>query len=320
MLQLLPRLFQPGEMVVKRGSLIRLQYLQGERNRAVLITGKESLKRTGTLTKIEAFLKKAKMDVTLIDGVSGDPTIQVVEEITERLWDLEPDWIIAVGGGAVMDCAKLARVLYENPSLTIHGMIKPFTPTCLDKHCKLALVPTTSGSGSEMSHAAVVTDTEAGKKIPIVNEAFLPELVIQDATLTVHMSPELTAYTALDAFTHAVEAYCSRTANLMTNAYCVTAGRMIANNLVTAIAEPRNIDARENLLYASMFAGIAQNLASVGGVHALAHALGVQTGIPHGHANAIFLPKVLTFNSQRSSRPAQFSDETGFGELENLTD
>jgi alcohol dehydrogenase class IV len=317
MLQMLPRLFQPGELVIKRGSLIRLQYLEGKR--ASIITGSQSLKQSGNLGKIQTFLSKAKIETAIIEGISGDPTTEMVQNTAGKLAAQQPDWIIAVGGGAVMDCAKLARTLYENPGLHIRDIVRPFSAP-EDTRVNMALIPTTGGSGSEVSQVAVVKDSETRQKIPIVSNGFLPELVILDPALTVNLPPAVTAYTGLDALTHAVEAYCSKTANPLTNAYAVMAGKLIVQNLHLALAESPDINARENLQYAAMLAGISQNLASVGAVHALAHAVGAQTGLSHGHANAIFLAPVVKLNAESSPRPNQWSAEIGFGNLEEFLD
>jgi alcohol dehydrogenase class IV len=316
MLEMLPRLFQPKELVCKRGSLIRLQFLKGQR--AALIIGKESLAQSGNLKKIETFLSRAKLETRLIDGISGDPTGTIIEDTVAKLTDFQPDWIIAAGGGAVMDCAKLARSLYENPHLSIKDISKPFATPAAGTKAGLVLIPTTSGSGSECSHVAVVKDDDSGQKIPIVSDAFIPDLAILDATLTIHLSPEVTAYTAMDALTHAIESYCSKSNNSMTDAYALMAGRMIKAHLSVAIKEPRNIVARENLQYAARLTGVAQNLTSVGAIHAIAHAIGSKTGLPHGYANAIFLPPVLSFNAQSSPRPLEFAKHAGFRDLEEL--
>jgi len=318
MLQLLPRLFQPGELVIKRGSLIRLQYLEGKR--ASLIIGSQSLKQSGNLAKIQTFLSKARIETAVIEGISGDPTMEMVQATAEKLLAQQPDWVIAVGGGTVMDLAKLARTLYINPGLRIPDIVKPFSAPVLDTKVKLALIPTTTGTGSEVSHAAVVKDSETRQKIPIVSNGFLPELVILDAALTMNLPPAVTVYTGLDALTHAVEAYCSKIANPLTDAYAVMAGKLIVQNLPLALAESPGMNARENLQYAAMFAGISQDLASVGAIHALAHALGAQTGLAHGHTNAIFFAPVLNFNAGGSPRPNQLAAEIGFRNLEEFLD
>ena len=316
MLSMLPRLMLPIETTIKRGSLVRLRFLKGDT--AVILSGKTSLKSSGGLDKIKSHLDAAGINAHSICGVSGDPTIQSVLQIAKEMSSVEPDWIVACGGGAVIDSAKLAWVTYENPSLEITDFASPYTLPELRSKARLVAIPTTAGTGSEASVVAVVTDMESKTRIPIVSEQFLPDLVILDPTLTTNLSPETTVYPAMDALTHAVESYCSTISNHLTSAYCAMAGRMIVDNIPLVLANPDNLEARERLLYAAMFSGIAQNMTSVGASHALSHAIGAHTGLSHGLGNAIFLPLVLRHNADTSQRPLEFTREMGFSSLDQL--
>ena len=312
----LPRLLQPREIAIKKGSLINLRFIEGRS--AVLLSGVSSQDTSGGTAKIESYLKTASLDVERVNGISGDPTSASVRKVAEKLLDVAPDWIIACGGGSVLDCAKLAWAMYEHPGLEFTEYATPYTLPQLRSKARFIAIPTTGGSGSEASVAAVVTDESQMRRIPVVSEEFIPDLVILDPALTTSVSPGITVYTAIDAFTHAVESYCSTMNNQLTNSYAVMAGRMIVEHLQTAVSEPENLDAREHLQYAAMYGGIAQNMTSVGAAHALSHALGATMKIPHGLANTIVLPSVLRLNDETSPRPAMFADEIGLSTLDQL--
>ena len=285
---------------------------------AVVLSGVNSLDTSGGTDKIESHLKTANFEVHRINGISGDPTPASVRQVADGLTDAGPDWIIACGGGSVLDCAKLSWALYEHPDLELTEYSTPYTLPSLRSKARFVAIPTTAGSGSEASVAAVLNDEAQRRRLPIVSEEFIPDLVILDPGLTTSLSRGVTVYTAIDAFTHAIEAYCSTMNNELTNGYALMAGRMIVENLQTAVDEPENLDARERLQYAALYGGIAQNMASVGAAHALSHALGATTRLPHGLGNAIVLPGVLRLNSETSPRPAGFADAVGLSTLDQL--
>jgi alcohol dehydrogenase class IV len=256
----------------------------------------------------------------VLSGISGDPTTGSVRQTADRLSEINPDWIIACGGGAVIDLAKLAWAVYEHPDFDLTGRPRAFSLPGLRSKARLSIIPTTSGTGSEASIVAVVTDGEGKRKIPIVSDELLPDLVILDPSLTTTLSSAVTAYTAMDAFTHAVESYCSTINNRLADNYSVPAAKSIVRHLSTAISDPENLDAREELQYAAMFAGMAQNMTSVGATHALSHAVGAAGGVAHGMGNAIFLRGVLSFNAEESPKPSVFANEIGFSSLDGMVD
>ena len=320
----IPRLLQPREVSIKPHSLVRLRFLGGKS--AAIICGEDSLRKSGGLEKIETYLQSAKMKATVIDGIADGTAEHRLQDVAESLREHGPDWIIACGGGSVLDTAKLAWSLYEHPGLKILDLIRPFSVPGLRSKARFIAIPTTSGTGSEASIVATTnirTTTEDGtaeRKVPIVSDEFLPDLVILDPSLTLQLPAELTAYTAQDAFTHAVESYCSTIHNSLSDGYATQAARMIVEHLPIAISEPDDLRAREMLQYAAMLAGTAQNMTSVGASHALAHAIGVEGRLAHGVANAIFLPSVLRYNAQTSPRPLQFANLVGFHTVDELAD
>lgn len=316
MLQMLPRVIQPHEISIKRGSIIRLKFLSG--SRAAVICGHNSLKAGGYLTKIQSLLEEAKLDVKIVSGIGNGLRVNQVEQVAEILATYQPDLIIACGGGAVIDCAKLARVLAERPDFKIADITKPFSITPFESQSQVIAIPTTSGTGSEVSSTSIVTDEYLHKKIPIVSHELMPDTVILDPTLTVNLPPAVTAYSALDAFTHAFESFCSKISNPYTDNYAAMAGRLIFNNLPLAINQPDELGAREKLQYAAMLAGTAQNVASVGAVHALSHSVEAETGLPHGLGCALFLPMIAMLNAETSLKPTQFAIEIGLASTEEL--
>ena len=317
MQSMLPRLLQPPEIAIKRGSIINLRFLTGRS--AVVLSGMSSLKASGSMDKIETYLKSANMEVNWIKGLSGEPTVSRVRETAAQISKLEPDWIVACGGGSVLDHSKLAWALYEHQGLELVDYSTPYTLPALRTKCRFVTIPTTSGSGSEVSVVGVVNDEDRPRKIPIVSRDFIPDIAILDPLLTAGLPADLTVCTAIDAFTHAIESYCSTAHNQMTDQYALVAGKIIVDNLQAVVENPADLDARERLQIAATMAGIAQNSTSGGASHALAHALGVTTNLNHGHCNAIVLSQVLQANAEFSPRPEMFVREIGLGSLEKIS-
>lgn len=315
--QLVPRLFQPRETAVKPGGLVRLRFLEG--GPVALITGAQSLRTSGGLSKVQAALAAGNLAVELVDGVSGDPTVAQVQRVAERLTAISPKWIVACGGGAVLDCAKLAWALYEHPTLRLAELERPFTLPALRAKARLVAIPTTSGTGSEASIAAIVLDETAPRLRHLVSPEWLPDLVILDPSVTTSLPASTTAATAIDAFTHALESFCSPLHTVVTNHYAIMAATLIVRAAPTAVAHPTDLEAREALQTAAYLAGIAQNTTSVGAIHALSHALGASSRLPHGVGNAIVLPAVLRLNTGSSPRLAQFAGAVGLESVERLS-
>jgi acetaldehyde dehydrogenase/alcohol dehydrogenase len=228
---------------------------------------------------------------------------------------VRPDLIVAVGGGSVMDAAKVMRLLTEHPELSIRELSLPFLdarkrvaryPT--PQHSiQLVAIPTTAGTGSEVSPAAVITSQ--GRKVTLVDYSLVPDVAVVDPTLSASMPPAITADTGIDALTHALEAAVSIFASPYTDAFCVQAARLIFESLPTAFAHGDDIEARTAMANAATLAGLAFSNAFVGVNHALAHALGARFGIPHGRANALFLPHVLRYNA---ALPTKFMPAPGY--------
>ncbi|GAY17394.1 bifunctional acetaldehyde-CoA/alcohol dehydrogenase [Mycobacterium sp. shizuoka-1] len=259
--------------------------------------------------------KLGSRHVQVFAEISPEPDEATIRRGVALLQRVQPDVLIAVGGGSVLDAGKAMRLFYEHPEKSLDELTMPFLdprkrvadyPT--DRHTlQLVAIPTTSGTGSEVSPAAVLTVD--GKKQTLVDYSLVPEMAIVDPLLTSTMPANLTADTGVDALTHALEAAVSIFASPYTDALCAQAARLIFDALPRAYRDPDDIDARTEMSNAATLAGLAFSNAFVGTNHALAHATGAAFGIPHGRANGIFLPHVLRYNT---SLPSKFMPAPGY--------
>jgi acetaldehyde dehydrogenase/alcohol dehydrogenase len=237
------------------------------------------------------------------------------KQALERARSSRPDLIIAVGGGSALDAAKAIRLFHESPELSLAELTLPFLDARkrvaqfpeVEHSVRLAAVPTTSGTGSEVSPAAVLT--AGGRKLTLVDYSLVPDLAIVDPRLTLTMPPELTADTGIDALTHALEAGVSIFASPYTDAFCMQAMHLILDALPRACEDGSDLAARTAMSNAATLAGLAFSNAFVGVCHSLAHAVGARFGIAHGRANGIFLPHVLRYNA---SLPTKFMPAPGY--------
>lgn len=242
---------------------------------------------------LDGFFEKAAnvIDCSVYDGVLPNPTVEQVEQGLAIYRSSNCDCLLAFGGGSAMDCAKAIGARVVRPNKTVNQM-----KGLLKVNCKLPpffAVPTTAGTGSECTVAAVITDGQTHDKYAINDFSLIPHYAILDPTLTKTLPPFLTATTGMDALTHAVEAYIGRGNTRKTKRQAEQAVKLVFDNLVEATTNGSNLVARNNMQHAAYLAGLAFTRAYVGYVHALAHALGGTYGIAHGHANAVLLPRVL---------------------------
>ena len=248
-------------------------------------------------------------------GIEPEPTEEQVRAGVEMLDKLAPDLIVAVGGGSVLDAAKAMRLFHESPDLTLAELTLPFLDARkrvahypeVDHAIRLVAVPTTAGTGSEVSPAAVLT--AGARKLTLVDYSLVPDVAIVEPRLTLTMPPHMTADTGIDALTHALEAGVSIFASPYTDAFCMQALHLILDALPRAYADGSDLAARTAMSNAATLAGLAFSNAFVGVNHALAHAVGARFGIAHGRANAIFLPHVLRYNA---ALPRKFMPAPGY--------
>lgn len=274
------------------GAVLRLpQFIKDKGINKVLVVTDKGLMNLKVLDPMFAELKKVGVDYALYDGVQPNPTIPNIEECKDIYINNKCEGIIAFGGGSPMDCAKAAAARVVKPHQSVRKM-----RGYLKVHKKLPpffAVPTTAGTGSETTLAAVVTDPETHEKNAIADSCLRPKYAVLDPALTVGLPPSITAATGMDALTHAVEAYIGKSNVKSTIRYAEEATVLIHENLEKAYVNGKDMEARDNMLKASFYAGNAFTRAFVGYVHAIAHNLGGMYGTPHGLANAVILPHVL---------------------------
>ncbi len=284
--------FREPELLSGAGSLVRLpEAVKGRGITRVLIVTDKILMKLGILAGLFEAMEACGIAFVIYDEVQPNPTIDNVEKACSLYLENKCQGIIAFGGGSPIDCAKAAAARAANRSRTIRQMkgvlrvAKPLPP--------LFAVPTTAGTGSETTLAAVITDPDTHEKFAIMDPKLIPLLAVLDPELTLGLPPHITATTGMDALTHAVEAYIGRNGTIYTDKNAEEAVRIIFENLEKSYRDGSNLEARSRMLLASYKAGCAFTRAYVGYVHAIAHTLGGLYGIPHGLANAVVLPYIL---------------------------
>lgn len=259
--------------------------------RRVLLVTDQSIRGLGLTARLEQGLKEAGIRCAVYDKVVANPTIRNVEEARKLYLKSGAQAIIAFGGGSAMDCAKVTGARVVKPRKPVYKM-KGLLKIC-KKLPLLIAVPTTAGTGSETTLAAVITDSGTKHKYPINDFSLIPHYAVLDYHVTMGLPKHITATTGMDALTHAVEAYIGRSTNKLTRKMAEDATKLIYENLKRAYDDGQNKEARANMLEAAYCAGIAFSRSYVGYVHAVAHSLGGQYGTPHGLANAVILPHFL---------------------------
>lgn len=292
-----------------------LAHMAKEQYRHVLLVTDKGLLELGLLEPLYEQAKALKIPLSTYDGILPDPTVAQIEEGVAKLKEVEADAVLAVGGGSVIDGAKLiaARALNNKPVIKMTGLFhveKGMLP--------LYVVPTTAGTGSEVTIAAVVTDTEAQEKLAVIDHRIMPTAAALDGEIMKGLPPAITAATGMDALTHAVEAYLSHIPTATTDEQALAAAKLVFNNLERAVQQGDNLNVRQNMAKASNLAGMAFTRAGVGYIHAIAHNLGALYQLPHGLANAIVMPYVLQFSfEQAKHRMAKMARHCGLSQSAN---
>lgn len=265
--------------------------IRGNHCSCVLIVTDSSIRSLGLTKRLEHTLGRAAIPFFIYDGTVANPTTINVAEALELYRDHACDAIIGFGGGSSMDCAKAVGACIARPKKTLaqmKGILKVRKKLPL-----LIAIPTTAGTGSETTLAAVITDAETRHKYAINDFPLIPKYAVLDPKVTLSLPPSITATTGMDALTHAVEAYIGRSTTYHTRRDALHAVQLIFENIDTVYADGRNVNARRDMLHASFYAGCAFTKSYVGYVHAVAHSLGGEYNVPHGLANAIILPMIL---------------------------
>ena len=264
---------------------------QKENIRRVLIVTDAGIVRSGIAAQLEAVLDEDDISYAVYDQTRPNPTVVNVEQALSLYRRYRCQALIAIGGGSSMDCAKAVGARLARPGTPL-GKLKG-TLRILRPLPTLIAIPTTAGTGSETTLAAVITDTQVQHKYVMNDFVLIPKYTVLDARLTLSLPPHLTATTGMDALTHAVEAYIGRSTTRQTRQEALEATRLVFANVERAYRNGKDYAARSNMLTAAYRAGIAFSRSYVGYVHAVAHSLGGQYNIPHGLANAVLLPYVL---------------------------
>lgn len=262
-----------------------------EKVSSALIVTDKGIVGNGLVAPLEKVLKDSRVSYAIYDKTQPNPTVDNVEEALKLYKDNKCNCIIAIGGGSSMDCAKAvgARVKYPKRSVgKMKGILR-----ILRKLPTLIAIPTTAGTGSEVTLASIITDSEKHHKYALMSFPLIPHYAVLDASLTYSLPKSLTATTGMDALTHAVEAYIGRSTTKETRRLSTDAVKLVFANIENAYNFGENHIARENMLIAAYKAGIAFSKSYVGYIHAVAHSLGGQYGTPHGLANAVIMPYVL---------------------------
>ena len=308
----------PRDLYHGTGSLETLKTLTGKK--AIVVVGGGSMKRFGFLDKAVAYLKEAGMEVELFEGVEPDPSVETVMKGAEAMRKFQPDWIVAMGGGSPIDAAKAMWVFYEYPDTTFEEIITPFSFPTLRTKAKFCAIPSTSGTATEVTAFSVITDYHKGIKYPLADFNITPDVAIVDPELAETMPKKLVAHTGMDAMTHAIEAYVSTLHCNYTDPLALHAIKMIHNNLKKSY--DGDMEARAEMHDAQCLAGMAFSNALLGIVHSMAHKTGAAyTGdhIIHGCANAMYLPKVIKYNSKNEEAANRYAEIASFIGLSGAT-
>ena len=279
-------------------------------SRSTVIITNPALEQIGYVDVLRRYLPP-QTPVHVLTIPDAEPELKVALEGVETLQLYKADQIIALGGGSVIDAAKIMKLKYESPQADIEELGAPFLdirkrivqyPTEKTNRLRLIAVPTTSGTGSEVTPFAVLIDKQRGRKVTLADQSLAPDVAIVDPQFVMSMPKGLTADTGIDCLTHALEAGVSVYASPYTDCNAMQAIRLVFQYLPIAYEHPRDVEARSMMHNAACIAALAFSNASVGINHALAHALGARFGIPHGRANALLLPHVIAYNASTPSK------------------
>ena len=298
----------PRDLYHGKGALEALKTFEGKR--AIVCVGGGSMKRFGFLDRAVDYLKEAGMEVQLFEGIESDPSVETVMRGAKAMEEFQPDWIVAMGGGSPIDAAKAMWIKYEYPDITFEEMCKVFGMPKLRRKAHFCAISSTSGTATEVTAFAVITDYEKGIKYPLADFEITPDVAIVDPDLAETMPQKLVAHTGMDAMTHAIEAYVS-TANCdFTDPLALYAIKMIQADLVDSYNG--DMAKRDSMHNAQCLAGMAFSNALLGIVHSMAHKTGAAFAdygahLIHGAANAMYLPKVIAFNAKDETAAKRYT-------------
>jgi len=271
-----------------------LEYLGGIQGKRALVIADHNVVKLGFVDKIAKELARAGIEHRVFDEVEPDPSVETIKRGSKIALDYMPDWLIAIGGGSVIDAAKAIRVLYAKPEQEPDA-INPSDVLNLREKAHLVAIPTTSGTGAEVTWMIVVTDTESQRKTGVGSHETMPDVAILDSSFVMGLPPQITADTGMDALTHAIEGYTSNWRNDFTNASGLMAARLIFEHLPRVYEDGSDVDARMHMMNAASLASMSFGNAMAGLAHSMGHALGGLLHTPHGRAVGLFLPYTMEY-------------------------
>lgn len=294
-------------IITGKGSLSYLASISYKK--AFVVTGGNSMKRAGVIDRVMDYLKEAGCEGILHDGITKNPSIEEVMEGVAQMKEINPDVIIAVGGGSAMDAAKGMLLFYEFPELNFENVLEKNSQGLIPakRNTGLICVPSTSGTGSEVTRGTVITDTAKELKVPIMTDCLRPDLAILDVDIVMTMPYSVAAETGMDALTHAIEAYTNHNLEEFNEAICKGAIVGIMKYLKQS-CEEKDETAREKVHYYQAMAGIGFANIGLGMVHGIAHSFGAIYDMAHGLTNAIILPYVLEYNRRDEKVAAKLEE------------
>lgn len=298
--------FVSPKIVFGEDALDALEMLDGKR---ALIVTDETIVKLGITEQIRKRLAKAGFETRVFDQVECDPCTGTVARGVEVANSFQPDWVIGLGGGSPMDAAKAIWVLYEHPEMT-PAEISPVAEFKLRKKARLATIPTTSGTGSEVTWGIVLTDLQEQRKMGLGHMENIADIAIVDPSLVAGMPPRLTADTGLDVLTHAIEGYTCAWHNDLADGLCLVGARLAFDNLRRAVADGNDMEARERMHNAATCAGLGFSNALVSIAHAMGHTMGATFHLPHGRLVGLVLPYTIEFCAKEA--PDRFADMAHF--------
>lgn len=303
----------PRDIYHGAGSLEELKNLKGKK--AILIVGGNSMKKFGFLDKAISYLKEADLEVQTIEGIEPDPGVDTVMDGAKKMLEFEPDIIISMGGGSAIDAAKAMWIFYEYPDFTFKEAVIPFNLPTLRQKAIFVAIPSTSGTATEVTAFSVITDYKEKIKYPMADFNITPDIAIVDPNIAKTMPQKLVAHTGMDALTHATEAYVAALHSNFSDPLALKSLEMIKESLIDSYNGDEK--AKELMHEAQCLAGMAFSNALLGITHSMAHKVGAVFGIPHGCANAIFLPYVISYN--RKACEDRYADIAKYLKLEGET-
>lgn len=290
--------YAPGKIIFGLGSLKQIGVeVKRLGNKVLVVLGKGSMRKSGTLDRLTHLLKETHIEYTIYENIPSDPTVEIVDKGANLARKEKCNLIIALGGGSVLDTGKAISAMVTNEGSVadyqeIEGKSRKFHHNTIP----FIAIPTTSGTGSEATRNAVITNTKLGLKKSIRDPWLIPEVALIDPELTLPLPPDLTAICGGDALTQCIEAYLGKNSQEITDALALKAIELIGKSLVKAVKEGNNLEARKDMAIAALLSGLCLSNSGLGAAHALSHPLGVHYKIPHGLSCAVLLPYVMEFN------------------------